>query len=90
MTHAAIALVVALAAAPVPTPFPLGTLVPFGSPNASTPAPLPEIGRVRSTSPACTVMRDLIMPSVNAALRADARFAETRKRLPNYAVLIDD
>jgi len=42
-------LVVAFAAAPTPTPFPLGTLVPFGSPNGTTPAPLPAIGRVRST-----------------------------------------
>ncbi|MBV8645313.1 MAG: hypothetical protein JO225_15515, partial [Candidatus Eremiobacteraeota bacterium] len=36
------------------------------------------------------MMRDLILPSVQAALRADTRFAETHKRLPNYAALIDD
>jgi hypothetical protein len=85
-----VALVVALAAAtPAPTPFPLGTLQPFGS---STPAPqvFPNIGRVRSVAPACAAMRDLIVPSYAAAQRSDVRFAETRKRLPNYAELVDN
>jgi hypothetical protein len=84
-----VALVVALAAAPTPTPFPLGTLQPFGAPGSTAP-PLPNIGRVRSATPACAAMRDLIIPSYAAAQRSDVRFAETRKRLPNYAELVDN
>jgi hypothetical protein len=85
-----LALVVALAASPTPTPFPLGTLVPFGSPNSPTLPPLPEIGRVRAATPACSAMRDLVIPSFAAARRSDVRFEETRKRLPNYAELVSD
>jgi hypothetical protein len=86
-----LALVVALAAAtPAPTPFPLGTLVPFGAPNAPTPPPLPEIGRVRSATPSCAAMRDLVIPAFAAARRSDVKFDETRKRLPDYAELVAD
>jgi len=67
----------ALAAEPVASPSP-------------PPSALPEIGRVRSTTPACTVMRDLVIPSFAAARRADARFAETRKRLPDWGELAAD
>ncbi|HEX3466610.1 MAG TPA: hypothetical protein VHT05_00760 [Candidatus Elarobacter sp.] len=77
------------AAEPAATPFPIGTLAPFGA----TPAPLsslPNIGRVRANSPACAAMRDLIIPSFVAARQADARFAQTQVRLPQYADLIDD
>ena len=86
------ALAVAFATAPTPqsTPFPLGTLQPFG---AETPAPssnLPEIGRVRAATPACAVMRDLVIPSFAAARRADVRFAQTRVRLPQYIEFVDD
>jgi hypothetical protein len=81
----ALALALASVPSPGPTPFPIGTLEPFGAPS-----PLPEIGRVRSAKPACAVMRDLIIPSFAAARRADARFAQTRTKLPQYAVLIDD
>lgn len=84
------ALVAAVAAAePAPTPFPIGTLAPFGV----TPAPLsslPSIGRVRANSPGCAAMRDLVIPSFIAARRADARFAQTQTRLPQYAGLVDD
>jgi hypothetical protein len=86
---ASVALVVALAAAPTPTPFPLGTLQPFGAPGSTVP-PLPNIGRVRSATPACAAMRDLIIPSFAAARRSDAKFEETRKKLPDYAELVSD
>lgn len=86
---ASLALAIALAAAPTPTPFPIGTLVPFGS-SGETPPPLPNIGRVRSAMPACSAMRDLVIPSFAAARRSDVRFEATRKQLPNYAELISD
>jgi hypothetical protein len=88
------ALAIAFATVPTPkpttTPFPLGTLQPFGT---DTPAPasnLPEIGRVRAATPGCAVMRDLIIPSFAAARRADVRFAQTRARLPQYIDFADD
>ena len=59
-------------------------------PSASPAAQLPEIGRVRATSAACAAMRDVVIPSYAAAMRADARFAETRKRLPQLADLLGD
>ncbi len=80
-------------AARAATPFPIGTLQPFGT---GTPAPappasnLPEIGRVRAATPACATMRDLIIPSFAAARRADVRFAQTRVRLPQYIDFADD
>ena len=82
-------LVAALAFQPVPgslytpappTPIPLATPVPN----------LPEIGRVRSQLPPCAVMRDLVIPSFEAARRADARFDKTSKTLPLYARTVDD
>jgi hypothetical protein len=87
----ATALVLALASAPAPgpTPFAIGSFSPTAVPAAPA-IPLPEIGRVRSTTPGCAAMRDLVVPSFAAALRADAKFAETRKRLPTYADLRDD
>jgi hypothetical protein len=87
---AALAIAFATAPTPQPAPFPLGTLQPFGT---ETPAPasnLPEIGRVRAASPVCAAMRDLIIPSFAAARRADARFVETRARLPKYIDVADD
>jgi hypothetical protein len=91
-TTAALAIAFATVPAPKPTPFPLGTLQPFGT---ETPAPapspvLPEIGRVRAASASCAAMRDLIIPSFAAARRADARFTQTRARLPQYVDYIDD
>ena len=70
----AVILIAALGVEPLPSP----------SPAAGG---LPEIGRVRSTTPACAVLRDLVIPSFAAARRADARFAETRKRLPDFGEL---
>jgi hypothetical protein len=58
--------------------------------SSPPPSGLPEIGRVRSTTPACTVMRDLVIPSFAAARRADLRFTETRKRLPDFGELLVD
>lgn len=58
--------------------------------TSPSPLPLPEIGRVRATSAACSVMRDLVIPSFGAAHHADARFAEMGKRLGHYADIIDD
>ncbi|MBV8750453.1 MAG: hypothetical protein JO103_12160, partial [Candidatus Eremiobacteraeota bacterium] len=80
----AVALAVALAApgtavvvlaAPTPTPFPLGTLQPFGA--TPPPTALPPIGRVRAATPACTAMRDLVIPSFATALKSDAVFAQS-------------
>ncbi len=66
---------------PLPaTPIPLATPVPN----------LPEIGRVRSQLPPCAVMRDLVIPSFEAARRADARFDKTSKTLVSYARAVDD
>jgi hypothetical protein len=59
-------------------------------PSASPAAQLPEIGRVRATSAACAAMRDLVIPAFAAARRADARFAETQKRLPKYGEIAGD
>lgn len=82
------------AAQPAPnaaaTPFVIGTLQPLGSPDAPFASPLPNIGRTRAVSHACAAMRDLIVPSFAAAVRADKRFAETRKRLPSYADISTD
>lgn len=78
---------VAASATPAPTFPPL----PFESPRpaASTaPAPLnlPEIGRVRSTRPACAAVRDLVIPSFKAALSADELYVKTMvPRLDKYA-----
>ena len=60
---------------------------PTAAPETS---PLPEIGRVRSTAPACAALRDLIVPSFSAAQRADNRFVQTRLRLPQYAEIAAD
>ncbi|HEX3466072.1 MAG TPA: hypothetical protein VHS78_18635 [Candidatus Elarobacter sp.] len=92
---AAIALVAAGAGAQTPkpaaTPFAIGTLQPFGpSANAPFTQQLPNIGRTRSVTAGCAAMRDVVIPSFKAALTADQRFVETRKRLPNYAELVDD
>ena len=81
MPHVVAAAIVAvtLALGAVPTPLP--------APEATS---LPEIGRVRSTAPACAALRDLVLPSFSAAQRADTRFLQTRVRLPQYAELADD
>ncbi len=73
-----------------PTPFAIGTLQPLSAPGAPFSSPLPNIGRTRALNRACAAMRDLIVPSFEAAIRADKRFVETRKRLPNYAEIVND
>ena len=89
-TTAALAIAFATAPTPKPAPFPLGTLQPFGTETPAPAANLPEIGRVRANSPVCAAMRDLVIPSFAAARRADARFTETRVRLPKYIEIADD
>ncbi len=89
---AACALAVASAAAvaqpaATPAPFAIGTLQPFGS---ATPPPLPTIGGTRALTPPCAAMRDIVIPAFAAAQRADARFVQTRKRLPRYTDLINN
>ena len=94
----ALALVVALAApgattvalaASTPTPFPFGTLQPFGT-TTPPPTTLPPIGRVRAATTACTAMRDLVIPSFATALKSDAVFAQSSKRLPQYIDFAND
>jgi hypothetical protein len=75
---------------PTATPFAIGTFQPLGNPDAPFASSLPNIGRTRAVNRACAAMRDLIVPSFEAALRADKRFAETRKSLPNYADIAGD
>jgi hypothetical protein len=87
-SFATVSVALAAAASPTASPFPIGTFDPHPSQTA---APgFPNIGRVRSVAPACASMRDLVIPSLAAAQRADARFVETRKRLPMYADVVDD
>jgi len=95
LAAAAVAISAAGAAAqsqpkPAATPFVIGTFQPLGNPDAPFESPLPNIGRTRAVNRACAAMRDLIVPSFEAALRADQRFVETRKRLPNYADIAND
>ena len=58
--------------------------------RAAPPSALPEIGRTRATSPACAVMRDLVIRRSPPAQRADARFGAVRTRLPQYIQLKAD
>jgi len=68
---ALLALLVAFAAPPDPSPQP-STL------------DLPEIGRVRAISSACGAMRDLVIPAFSAAREADKHFDTVSKTLPEY------
>lgn len=56
----------------------------------ATPPPLPEIGRVRANSPACVVLRDIVIPSFSAVRRGDDRFRATRAHLVAYARINGD
>jgi hypothetical protein len=67
------------AADPTPAPVPPMTLQNVAVPD------LPEIGRVRASTPSCAILRDLLIPSVNAAKRADDRFAILSTTGPAYA-----
>jgi hypothetical protein len=78
---AAVAILLAVAATPSPAP----PAAPESSPSAAPPnGAIPEIGRTRATSPACTALREVVVPAFAAARRADARFEDTRKRLVRY------
>lgn len=74
---------------PAATPFAIGSFQPQAVPEPPA-VPLQDIGRTRSVTPACAAMRDLIVPSFAAAVRADKRFTDTRKRLPSYVEIADD
>ncbi|MDB5043354.1 MAG: hypothetical protein JWN27_4080 [Candidatus Eremiobacteraeota bacterium] len=68
-------------------------VVPGASP---VPAPtvsaqvLPEIGRVKTASPVCTAIRDLVVPSLQAVHRANVRYAEVGVRLHRYVQIVDN
>ena len=84
LAAASVAVAIALGAVPA------AAQVPAATPTAAPDASLPEIGRVRSTVPACAALRDLVIPSFSAAQRADTRFLQTRVRLPQYAEIAAD
>ena len=79
-------LAVLLLALATPPPFTVDTPTP--APAAAV--PLPEIGRTRSNSRACTAYRDLVVPSLSAVLNADARFVKAREHIATYADHLDD
>jgi hypothetical protein len=81
----------AVALAGVPRALPAQTVpAPVASPAPGASA-LPEIGRVRATPAACAVLRDVAIPAVAAAQRADARFGEMQTvLLPNFASVRSD
>jgi hypothetical protein len=70
--------------APVPSPVPV-TSVSVTSLLGTAVPDLPEIGRVRATSPSCAVLRDLIIPSFAAAKRSDDQFSVLSTAGPAYA-----
>src|SRR5471030_290970 len=60
-----------------------------------TPSPqqeqtFPEIGRVRSVAPPCTVLRDIVIPSWEAAKDINKKFTDIQTGLPKYAATADD
>jgi hypothetical protein len=74
------ALCVTLGAAPQST---------TSSPTPATAASsLPEIGRTKAFPVACGVLRDLVAPSLGAAIDADAAFGNARAQLDAYGVLM--
>lgn len=81
---AGLALVAALAAAFAP-PAASQSVEPSASPTT-----LPDIGRVRASSTACSAVRDLIVPSVLAVRRGNARYLDVEKRLHRYVQIVDD
>lgn len=74
----------------------LAVTVAAASPNpftleSPTPAPLvlPRIGGVKAR-PACTAMREVVIPSFAAARRGDARFSTAATQLQQYIDAVDD
>jgi len=57
---------------------------------SANPTTLPDIGRVRASSTACSAVRDLIVPSVRAVQRANARYLDVENRLHRYVQIVDD
>ena len=49
---------------------------------------MPQIGRTKAVPVACGVLRDLVAPSLGAAMDADAAFGKARAQLGEYGVLI--
>lgn len=70
------------AAAASPNPFTLESPAP-------APLALPRIGGVKAR-PACTAMREAVIPSFAAARRGDARFATATAQLQQYIDAVDD
>jgi hypothetical protein len=64
----------------------LALLILLATDATPQPAPsdFPEIGRVRSISPACAAMRDLAIPAFTAARAADRHFAGASNTLIRY------
>ncbi|GAC1573893.1 MAG: hypothetical protein NVS3B7_05520 [Candidatus Elarobacter sp.] len=80
----------ALAASPkpaaAPNPF---TLEPSAAPSPAG-LSLPSIGRTHVASPACAAHRDVVLPSLGAAMHADTRFVQAKDHLTQYASHADD
>jgi hypothetical protein len=53
-------------------------------PPSPAPTPLTTIGRTISRTPACTVLRELVAPSLGAAMDASAAFDAAQARLGGY------
>lgn len=70
------------AAAASPNPFTLESPAP-------SPLVLPHIGGVKAR-PACTAMREVVIPSFAAARHGDARFATATTQLQQYIDAVDD
>jgi hypothetical protein len=60
-----------------------GTLATGPAPNPE-PTPITTIGRTTSRTPACNVLRDLVAPSLRAAMDAAAAFTDAQARLGAY------
>jgi hypothetical protein len=58
--------------------------------STTVPADLPEIGRVRSLTPACAAMRDLVIPAFAASQGVSKKFDETAPYFSRYIETIED
>ena len=77
-TTAAVALL--CAAAPAAAPQPAASAVPSAS-------ALPEIGRTKAVRLPCVVIRDLVAPSIGAAMDASAAFESARRDLRAFGLV---
>jgi hypothetical protein len=87
MSSVPFALALALASTTVAQVAPGGSPAP--SPAASAQV-LPEIGRVRASSAACAAVRDIVVPSILAVRRGDARYRDVAQRLHRYVQIVDE